>query len=586
MLNRLAGGEGAASLGQPSARASARLPARQAHRTEFNRYYLTAYPRLVAEQHALLGDGARARAAVQRAMTSAWRQWETVRELPDPMRWMRRTASLLATERRRPGSSAGELSRLASARDARPAVLNVLAELPAVQRRALVLHHMAGLSVPQVADEEGTGSATIETRLAHGQFTLARKLGAQNLIPRDAQRDPDARWAAIQHWVGRELHALTVRLSPTDDNTPEPATFERMAGRQRATAGAAAAVALVGAVSATMATQLSSESMLNLLEAGGTGAVPEDGLAPGPASPELGAPDTPVIAPTSEPGPAELDPTALLRPAPGPVIPVAPNAAASGNDDSRGRWWNDSDDDGDHDHSDGDGDGDRGRSWHRGDHDHDHGHRPPWAQWPPGGSFPWPGEYPPGPWQPPGQPRPPAPVAETRPAPQPEQSRMNMFAQPGNSVPESRPGTGPSQPSPEQNNPGQGQPSTGQSNAGQDQQAARQQGSPDGQRGSPEGQQARPSGGERPSAGGRHRRADDDGSGSGSGSRGSDSDSGSRGSGRHRDSGESRGDSDGDSGGSRGSRDGGGSHDGGGSRGDGGGGGGGGGSRGGGGGHR
>lgn len=608
MLDRLAGGEGAASLGQPTARASARLPARRALRTEFNRYCQTAYPRLVAEQHALLGDGARARAAVERAMTSAWRQWATVRELPDPMRWMRRTASQLATERRHRSSSAGELNRLASARDARPAVLNVLAELPSVQRRALVLHHMAGLSVAQVATEEGTDPATIGTRLAHGQFALARKLGAQDLIPWDAQRDPDTRWAAIQQWVGRELHALTVRLSPTADHTPDPATFERMARRQRATAGAAAAVALVGAVSATMATQLSSESLLSLLQAGDTGAVPDDGLLPGPASPELGAPDTPVIAPTDDPGPAVPDPTALLRPAPGPVIPLPANAGASGGD-SRSSWGNDSDD-GDHDH--GDGDGDRGRSWHRADHHHDHGPRPPWAQWPPGGEFPWPGTFPPGPWQPPGQPRPPAQVAETLPAPQPEQVRMNMFAGPGNSAPapEGRPGSAPGEPTAGPNNPGTGQPSAGQNqpaaaqnspgqdqrgvgpsrpspgpgNAGQDQPGARQPGSSGGQRGASEQQRARSNGDQHPSGGGRHRRADDDSDSdpsSGSrGSRGSDSDGGSRGSGRHRDSGESRGshrdsggDSDGGSGGSHGGGShGGGSHSGGGSRGGGGGG--------------
>ena len=54
-----------------------------------------------------------------------------------------------------------------------------LRQVPLAQREALVLHHMAGLTVEEVAVQLGAPAGTVKTRLARGRAALARQLGAQ-----------------------------------------------------------------------------------------------------------------------------------------------------------------------------------------------------------------------------------------------------------------------------------------------------------------------------------------------------------------------------------------------------------------------
>lgn len=58
------------------------------------------------------------------------------------------------------------------------ALVTVLRQLPEAQRRALVLHHLAGLSVAEVAKLERCPQGTVKTRLSRGRAALLPLLGS------------------------------------------------------------------------------------------------------------------------------------------------------------------------------------------------------------------------------------------------------------------------------------------------------------------------------------------------------------------------------------------------------------------------
>jgi RNA polymerase sigma-70 factor, ECF subfamily len=48
-----------------------------------------------------------------------------------------------------------------------------LRELPLQQRQALVMHHMLGIPVAQIAAEQGVAVGTVKARLSRGRAALA-----------------------------------------------------------------------------------------------------------------------------------------------------------------------------------------------------------------------------------------------------------------------------------------------------------------------------------------------------------------------------------------------------------------------------
>jgi RNA polymerase sigma-70 factor (ECF subfamily) len=62
------------------------------------------------------------------------------------------------------------------------AVLTALDQLPADQRRALVLHHLCDLPVAEVAAEVGAPVGTVKARLSRGRAAL-QSLLADDLTP-------------------------------------------------------------------------------------------------------------------------------------------------------------------------------------------------------------------------------------------------------------------------------------------------------------------------------------------------------------------------------------------------------------------
>jgi RNA polymerase sigma-70 factor (ECF subfamily) len=142
-------------------------------RVDFGAHLEANYRRLVAQLYAITLDPAEAHSAVQDAYSRAWRTWATVSRSPDSVGWVRRVAvrSTIRSWRR---------LRLRSRRPVGPgpdtppgAVLAALRGLPAAERRCVVLHHMAGAPVKEIAAVEGVSVGTTAARLARAQKVVS-----------------------------------------------------------------------------------------------------------------------------------------------------------------------------------------------------------------------------------------------------------------------------------------------------------------------------------------------------------------------------------------------------------------------------
>ncbi len=59
------------------------------------------------------------------------------------------------------------------------ALMSALREISQEQRRAIVLHHLVGMSVDEVASETGAPAGTVKARLTRGRAALAELLRDQ-----------------------------------------------------------------------------------------------------------------------------------------------------------------------------------------------------------------------------------------------------------------------------------------------------------------------------------------------------------------------------------------------------------------------
>jgi RNA polymerase sigma-70 factor (ECF subfamily) len=107
-------------------------------------------------------------------------RWAAVAEYGDPEAWVRTVARRIAISRWRRARNALTAHRRAATPDrvAGPdtglvAVVAALARLPLPTRTALVLHHLAGLTVAEIATETATPEGTVKARLARGRRALA-----------------------------------------------------------------------------------------------------------------------------------------------------------------------------------------------------------------------------------------------------------------------------------------------------------------------------------------------------------------------------------------------------------------------------
>lgn len=154
----------------------------------FDAFYSGTNRRVLHQMYAMTGNLADAQELVQEAYARAWQRWSAVSAYEDPEAWVRTVAWRLAASRwRKARNGVAAMLRHGPPEHApEPSIDNValvaaLKAIPEAQRRAIVLHHLSGLSVAEVAQETGAPEGTVKARLARGRAALAELLADNSL---------------------------------------------------------------------------------------------------------------------------------------------------------------------------------------------------------------------------------------------------------------------------------------------------------------------------------------------------------------------------------------------------------------------
>lgn len=151
--------------------------------------YRSEYGRLCAALSLLVWDRESAADAVQEAFLEAWLNWKRVRGYDNPAAWVRRVAiNRLLNSERSLRRRALALVRLSSARffsagqdigDAPeiPNIVHFVRMLPEKQRLALVLHHVADMTVAETAEAMGISEGSVSQHLSRARSRLRKLMG-------------------------------------------------------------------------------------------------------------------------------------------------------------------------------------------------------------------------------------------------------------------------------------------------------------------------------------------------------------------------------------------------------------------------
>lgn len=174
-------------------------------RADFGAHLETHYPRLVAQLYAITLHPGDAHEAVQDAYSRAWRRWADLRD-GDVVGWVRRVAVRTSMRGWRPGLTRAGLrrNRLPDAETLDPqtaTLLQSLSRLPVPVRRAVVLHHMAGLDAAEIADLERVGEPVVRERLRRGRDVVQD--GMDEMVGRVLDAAADSGHGAVApDWTG------------------------------------------------------------------------------------------------------------------------------------------------------------------------------------------------------------------------------------------------------------------------------------------------------------------------------------------------------------------------------------------------
>jgi RNA polymerase sigma-70 factor, ECF subfamily len=149
---------------------------------DFDQFYATHFAALGVQLYAYFGDRAEAQDIAQEAFCRAWQRWSQVSTYEDPVAWVRKVAWRLAISRWRRAKTALAFVRrqreehVPEVSPDRVALAAALATLPAQQRRAVVLHYLAGMQVAEIATQEGVADGTVKSWLHRARGALAARL--------------------------------------------------------------------------------------------------------------------------------------------------------------------------------------------------------------------------------------------------------------------------------------------------------------------------------------------------------------------------------------------------------------------------
>ena len=157
---------------------------REVREVEFDEFYVRTAHRLVQQMFLFTGDWAEAEDIASEAYQRAWLRWSSVQPAESPEAWVRTVARRLAVSRWRRTRNAAMAWRRHGAVAERPPLdgehvdlVIALRKLPTKQRTAVVLHHLADLSVEQVAAETEASVSAVKQQLVRGRAALAELLG-------------------------------------------------------------------------------------------------------------------------------------------------------------------------------------------------------------------------------------------------------------------------------------------------------------------------------------------------------------------------------------------------------------------------
>jgi RNA polymerase sigma-70 factor, ECF subfamily len=150
----------------------------------FDEFYAATTRAVVGQVYAMVGNLGEAEDAVAEAYARAWQRWRTVRGYADPAAWVRTVAYRVAVSSwRRARNRATAQERWGAAGSTVEldtqtlALVEALRTVTALQRRAIVLHYLVGLSVAEVAVEMGGSVSAVKQWLSRGRRALAESLG-------------------------------------------------------------------------------------------------------------------------------------------------------------------------------------------------------------------------------------------------------------------------------------------------------------------------------------------------------------------------------------------------------------------------
>lgn len=162
---------------------------------EFDALYARSFRRLVAQIYAMCGNFAEAQDCVQEAFVRAWDRRRVLDREQCPEAWVRTVAYRLAVSRWRRAQRAlrapdrSQLPRPVPEPDAsRVELMRALDQLPADQRRAIVLFHLCDVSIRDIAVETGAPVGTVKARLSRGRAALAGLLAVSDEGSVDQER--------------------------------------------------------------------------------------------------------------------------------------------------------------------------------------------------------------------------------------------------------------------------------------------------------------------------------------------------------------------------------------------------------------
>ncbi len=149
---------------------------------EIQELYAASYRRLLGQLIGVTGSVAEAEDVVQEAFVRGLDHPRRLLDANNPEAWLRTVAVNLARSRwRRAQRLVGLAPRLIedSCDDdtaGNLVLLQALRQLPAGQREVIALHHLADLTVVQVADTLGLPTGTVKARLSRGRAALSALL--------------------------------------------------------------------------------------------------------------------------------------------------------------------------------------------------------------------------------------------------------------------------------------------------------------------------------------------------------------------------------------------------------------------------